>query len=160
MDRPNKPTAIGVTPSLPQPTVTFYSNQVEATLPDGASIIVSLVGATVISWKLGNGKEQLFLSESAHLDGSKPIRGGIPLVFPVRLGRIEMLCERPANSVMACRYSGLLLRTTPPPLSRSMDSRVTRNGSFWVTLHQSRWRNHARKVVMQSVLILDSQKAF
>lgn len=83
MERAHKPTAIGVTPSLPQPTVTFNSNQVEATIPNGASIIVSLVGATVISWKLGNGKEQLFLSETAHLDGSKPIRGGIPLVFPV-----------------------------------------------------------------------------
>jgi glucose-6-phosphate 1-epimerase len=36
----------------------------------------------VTSWKTG-GQEQLFVSEKAHLDGSKPIRGGIPLVFPV-----------------------------------------------------------------------------
>ena len=81
--RANKPTAIGVSPTLPQPTVTFNTDQVEATLPNGASVIVNLNGATVTSWKLGNGKEQLFLSEKAHLDGSKPIRGGIPVVFPV-----------------------------------------------------------------------------
>lgn len=37
-------------------------------------------GATVISWKV-NGRELLFCSKLAHLDGSKPIRGGIPLVF-------------------------------------------------------------------------------
>ncbi|OJJ44541.1 hypothetical protein ASPZODRAFT_134623 [Penicilliopsis zonata CBS 506.65] len=42
-----------------------------------------MYGATVTSWKLADGKEQLFLSEKAILDGSKPIRGGIPVVFPV-----------------------------------------------------------------------------
>lgn len=84
MDRSNKPSAIGVSASLPQPTVTFRDNIVQATLPTGESVTVHLYGATVTSWKLSNGKEQLFLSESAHLDGSKPIRGGIPVVFPVR----------------------------------------------------------------------------
>lgn len=39
-------------------------------------------GATVISWK-ENGAEQLWLSEGAKLDGTKPVRGGIPLVFPI-----------------------------------------------------------------------------
>ncbi|XBW37003.1 hypothetical protein QEN19_002583 [Hanseniaspora menglaensis] len=39
-------------------------------------------GATVISYKT-KGNENLFLSEAAKLDGSKPVRGGIPLVFPV-----------------------------------------------------------------------------
>lgn len=39
-------------------------------------------GATVISW-LHEGKEQLWLSKGAKLDGSKPVRGGIPLVFPI-----------------------------------------------------------------------------
>ena len=39
-------------------------------------------GATVISW-VSNGREKLWLSEGAKLDGSKPVRGGIPLVFPV-----------------------------------------------------------------------------
>ncbi|QEU59652.1 hypothetical protein KDRO_C01730 [Kluyveromyces lactis] len=39
-------------------------------------------GATVFSWEL-KGEEQLWLSTAAKLDGSKPVRGGIPLVFPV-----------------------------------------------------------------------------
>lgn len=41
---------------------------------------IHLHGATVISW-CRDGKEMLFLSSKALLDGSKPIRGGIPLVF-------------------------------------------------------------------------------
>ena len=45
-------------------------------------------GATVISWKspdLAGGEplERLFVSSKAFLDGSKPVRGGIPIVFPV-----------------------------------------------------------------------------
>ncbi|AGO10400.1 AaceriABL056Cp [[Ashbya] aceris (nom. inval.)] len=39
-------------------------------------------GATIYSWTI-DGEEQLWLSEAAKLDGSKPVRGGIPLVFPV-----------------------------------------------------------------------------
>ncbi len=39
-------------------------------------------GATVLSWTI-KGEEQLWLSEGAKLDGSKAVRGGIPLVFPV-----------------------------------------------------------------------------
>lgn len=39
-------------------------------------------GATVISWK-HKGQEKLWLSDAAKLDGSKPVRGGIPLVFPI-----------------------------------------------------------------------------
>ncbi|PWY86059.1 galactose mutarotase-like protein [Aspergillus heteromorphus CBS 117.55] len=84
MDRSNKPSAIGVGASIPQPTISFRENNtVEATLPSGESVTVHLYGATVTSWKLADGKEQLFVSEKATLDGSKPIRGGIPVVFPV-----------------------------------------------------------------------------
>ncbi|KAJ5675479.1 hypothetical protein N7462_008376 [Penicillium macrosclerotiorum] len=82
MDRSKKPSAIGVGASLPQPTVSTNDGTIEARLPSGESVTVYLYGATVTSWK-ANGQEQLFLSEKAHLDGSKPIRGGIPLVFPV-----------------------------------------------------------------------------
>jgi glucose-6-phosphate 1-epimerase len=39
-------------------------------------------GATVISFKTGAGRETLFVSRDAKKDGSKAIRGGIPLVFP------------------------------------------------------------------------------
>ena len=47
---------------------------------DSDSLKIHLHGATVISW-CRNGNELLFLSSKALLDGSKPIRGGIPLVF-------------------------------------------------------------------------------
>ncbi|KAJ5810196.1 uncharacterized protein N7503_002414 [Penicillium pulvis] len=82
MVRSNKPSAIGLGASLPQSTVSINDNVVEASLPTGESVAIHLYGATVTSWK-ANGQEQLFLSKKAHLDGSKPIRGGIPLVFPV-----------------------------------------------------------------------------
>lgn len=48
----------------------------------GSKARISQFGATVISWTV-RGKERLFLSEKAILDGSKAIRGGIPPVFPV-----------------------------------------------------------------------------
>ncbi|KAL2912942.1 hypothetical protein HK105_207613 [Polyrhizophydium stewartii] len=42
---------------------------------------VLLWGATVTSWKY-KGIERLFVSSKAVLDGTKAVRGGIPLVFP------------------------------------------------------------------------------
>lgn len=41
----------------------------------------------MISWKSGSARnseplERLFVSSAASLDGSKPVRGGIPVVFP------------------------------------------------------------------------------
>ncbi|ODV96435.1 hypothetical protein PACTADRAFT_2728 [Pachysolen tannophilus NRRL Y-2460] len=46
------------------------------------SVKILNYGATIYSWKVG-GVDQLWLSSAAKLDGSKPVRGGIPLVFPV-----------------------------------------------------------------------------
>lgn len=53
----------------------------------GASAELLLYGATVISWKSGTTTEpqpieRLFVSSKAALDGSKPVRGGIPVIFP------------------------------------------------------------------------------
>jgi len=83
MDRSKKPPAIGVAGSVEQPTVTVDDHRVDAQLPSGEFVSVYLYGATVASWKLADGEEQLFVSSKAKLDGSKPIRGGIPIVFPV-----------------------------------------------------------------------------
>lgn len=83
MERKNRPTSIAMAPSLPQATVNVTDEIVTAQLPSGDSIQVYLYGATVTSWKTADGTERLFLSKAAILDGSKPIRGGIPLVFPV-----------------------------------------------------------------------------
>lgn len=86
VDRANKPSALATTPGLaPQPTIELSStnDRVKATLPTGESVEILLYGATIISWKTANGEEKLWLSEAAKLDGSKAVRGGIPLVFPV-----------------------------------------------------------------------------
>ncbi|KXT17202.1 hypothetical protein AC579_325 [Pseudocercospora musae] len=79
--RPNRPSAISPSTTGPQPSVHAESDKVTATLPTGDSVQVLLYGATVTSWK-SNGKERLWLSIAAKLDGSKPVRGGIPVVFP------------------------------------------------------------------------------
>jgi len=42
---------------------------------------VNLHGATVVSWRVNN-QEQLFVSKQSVFDGKRPIRGGIPIVFP------------------------------------------------------------------------------
>lgn len=57
---------------------------VELALPSSPKTKATILkyGATVISWKVDD-VEQLWLSEGAKLDGTKPVRGGIPLVFPV-----------------------------------------------------------------------------
>ncbi|CAG8606105.1 18358_t:CDS:2, partial [Acaulospora morrowiae] len=49
--------------------------------PSGSSTEVYFYGATVTSWKYRE-KERLFLSKDSILDGTKAIRGGIPIVFP------------------------------------------------------------------------------
>ena len=48
----------------------------------GASCTIHDFGATVISFQTKSGEECLFVSRDAKKDGSKAIRGGIPLVFP------------------------------------------------------------------------------
>jgi D-hexose-6-phosphate mutarotase len=48
----------------------------------GASIQVSAFGATLISYN-SQQHEHIFVSKLALLDGSAPVRGGIPLVFPI-----------------------------------------------------------------------------
>ncbi|KAI1854195.1 hypothetical protein JX266_001336 [Neoarthrinium moseri] len=86
VDRPNKPAALATTPGLPpqaQVNITHDNSRVNAVLPSGESIEVLLYGATVTSWKDRAGNERLWLSDAAKLDGSKAVRGGIPLVFPV-----------------------------------------------------------------------------
>ncbi|KAJ4163702.1 hypothetical protein LMH87_005413 [Akanthomyces muscarius] len=86
VDRPNKPSALATTPGLPpqaQVTISHGNARVTAELPTGESVVVLLHGATVLSWKDAAGDEKLWLSEAAKLDGTKAVRGGIPLVFPV-----------------------------------------------------------------------------
>jgi len=48
----------------------------------GASAVITLYGAQVLSWITPGGRERLFLSERAHYDMQHAIRGGIPISFP------------------------------------------------------------------------------
>jgi len=86
VDRPKKPSALSATPGLPpqaQVNITHSNTHVSAVLPSGESVEVLLYGATILSWKDAKGDEKLWLSQKAVTDGSKAVRGGIPLVFPV-----------------------------------------------------------------------------
>jgi len=52
------------------------------TVGNGATAVVSLFGGQVLSWSPPGRGDRLYLSPSAVLDGSAPIRGGIPVCFP------------------------------------------------------------------------------
>jgi len=56
----------------------------------GAEVLISRLGGQVLSWKTPDGKERLFLSEKAVFDGSRSIRGGIPVCFPQFSGLGEL----------------------------------------------------------------------
>lgn len=61
---------------------TLYNGLEAIELTNGDdSIIITLFGAHVVSWKI-SGEEQIFVSSISKFDKSKAIRGGIPLVFP------------------------------------------------------------------------------
>ncbi|KAI9766630.1 MAG: Lysophospholipase 1 [Geoglossum simile] len=87
VDRPKKPSALATTTGSSMPPtaqVAQSSDRVTATLPTGESCEVLLFGATVVSWiSEGGSRENLWMSEAAVVDGSKAVRGGVPLVFPV-----------------------------------------------------------------------------
>ena len=97
VDRPKKPSALSATPGLTpqaQVTISHSNDRVSAVLPTGESIEVLLFGATMISWKDAAGNEKLWVSEKAKTDGSKAVRGGVPIVFPVSNCSWEFLIEK------------------------------------------------------------------
>ena len=55
---------------------------VRITSIDGAEAIVTLYGAHLVSWKTADGAERLFCSALSAMDGSRAIRGGVPVIFP------------------------------------------------------------------------------
>jgi glucose-6-phosphate 1-epimerase len=55
---------------------------VQVSAADGAQAIVTLYGAHLVSWKSADRKEHIFCSAKSALDGSKAIRGGVPVIFP------------------------------------------------------------------------------
>lgn len=49
---------------------------------EGATALVALRGAHVLSWIPADGRERLFLSERAKYTEGAAIRGGVPVIFP------------------------------------------------------------------------------
>ena len=49
---------------------------------DGACAIATLHGAHLVSWVPAGGRERLYVSERSPFEAGRPIRGGIPVVFP------------------------------------------------------------------------------
>ncbi len=49
---------------------------------DGAQATVTLYGGHLVSWRGSDGRERLFCSRDSALDGSRAIRGGVPVIFP------------------------------------------------------------------------------
>jgi glucose-6-phosphate 1-epimerase len=92
-----------------------------------AKVHVALFGATVTHYSVdASDKNVLFVSSKAILDGSKPIRGGIPLVFPMfgagdgtlpshgfaRVSVWTVKAETPSSVVLALRSEDI---STPWP---------------------------------------------
>jgi glucose-6-phosphate 1-epimerase len=55
--------------------------------PDGAEATITLYGAHLVSWKPvasagAAPQERLFMSRLSKLDGSRALRGGVPVIFP------------------------------------------------------------------------------
>jgi len=55
--------------------------------PGGAEATITLYGAHLVSWKSVSGtgaapQERMFMSSLSALDGSRAIRGGVPVIFP------------------------------------------------------------------------------
>ena len=50
--------------------------------PSGATALITLYGAHLVEWISADGQSHLFCSEQSACDGSKAIRGGVPLIFP------------------------------------------------------------------------------
>ncbi|RPB21641.1 galactose mutarotase-like protein [Terfezia boudieri ATCC MYA-4762] len=83
VERSHKPAAINAASGQEDTAIVIAdSDKVTLKLQTGESVEILLYGATIVSWKSG-GEEKLWISESAKLDGSKAVRGGVPLVFPV-----------------------------------------------------------------------------
>lgn len=135
VDRAHKPSALSPSTTGPQPTVHSDGKKVTASLPSGDSVEVMLYGATVISWK-NDGQENMWLSSNAHMDGSKAIRGGVPVVFPVRPYR-SCLPSVTVTDHFVNRTSALLPRTTLLQLFLNTVSLASPTGSTWAPLRQS-----------------------
>lgn len=70
------------TPAMQIEPVSFRNIPCIRIASEGATALVALHGAQVLSWLPADGRERLFLSGRAVFDGRTAIRGGIPVIFP------------------------------------------------------------------------------
>lgn len=99
-----------------QPVVTLAG-------PGGARARLALFGGQLLSWQPADGRERLYLSPAAALDGQRALRGGIPVCFPQfgaqgPLPRHGLLRTRPWQLVAQQAhpdYATLLLATESDP---------------------------------------------
>lgn len=63
--------------------IDFHGTEaVRLSTSQGATAVVALQGAQVLSWTPASGGERLYLSEKARFEAGVPIRGGVPVLFP------------------------------------------------------------------------------
>jgi glucose-6-phosphate 1-epimerase len=68
---------------IPENCLSFHGlDAIRIQAPDGASAIVTLQGAQVVSWIPAGRREHLFVSERSAFAAGQPVRGGVPVVFP------------------------------------------------------------------------------
>lgn len=110
-------------------TIDFHGQPaVRLATSDGASAIVSLFGAQVLSWIPVGGVERLYLSPAAVHDGHSPVRGGIPVCFPQfadlgplpRHGLLRTLPWQLAEQRAGDTYAHVTLRITDDDATRAL----------------------------------------
>jgi glucose-6-phosphate 1-epimerase len=102
---------------------------VELLHPCGDKVTATQFGGQVLSWTVG-GQEQFFLSDRAVMDGSAPIRGGVPVCFPQfnmrgnlpkhGFARTQMWALREAPHTLAHGRVGMVLALRDNEYSRSI----------------------------------------
>lgn len=73
---------------------------------EGATALVALHGAHVLSWIPADGRERLFLSERAKYSEGAAIRGGVPVIFP-QFGERGALQKHGFARTLAWRFAGV-----------------------------------------------------
>jgi glucose-6-phosphate 1-epimerase len=103
--------------------------RVELQHPCGDKVVATLFGGHVLSW-MAAGQEQFFLSDQAVMDGSAPIRGGVPVCFPQfnmrgnlpkhGFARLQMWTLRESQTTLDDGRVSLLLALRDNEYSRSI----------------------------------------
>ncbi|NLF54295.1 MAG: D-hexose-6-phosphate mutarotase [Thauera phenolivorans] len=94
----------------------------------GARAVVTLQGAQLVSWAPPGSEDRLWVSERAVVDGSAPLRGGVPVCFPQfatlgplpRHGLLRTRQWELAGSRCGDDYALVILRCTDDEASRAL----------------------------------------